>query len=70
MTPFEQHALAGRIAAQDHLIGLLLGVVVAAGTIPAADLAKLIEEAAANASAGGRPAEAAYLKQRAQALRR
>jgi len=69
MTPFEQSIFAGRIGAQDYLIGLLLGVVVKAGAVNASALAALIEKASAEARASGRTAEAVYLQQRAEALR-
>lgn len=70
MTPFAQHALNARLAAQDHLIGLLLGIVVKAGAITAEELATLIGRSAKATEAGGGPQAAAYLRSRADVVRK
>lgn len=63
--------LAGRLAAQDRLIGLLLGIVMAAGAVTRDQLAELLEDAArtCDATATGRT-EASILKSRADAVRK
>lgn len=69
MTPFEEHQLGARIAAQDTLIGILLGCVMSPEAVSAAALAAMIEGQAGAARKAGMVAQAAFLDVRAEVLR-
>ena len=67
MTPFEQQALAGRLAAQDALIGLLMTIAVRSGAVAPQELAEAIRAAAPTGGAPWERAAAAILRDRAGA---
>lgn len=69
MTPFEEHQLGSRIAAQDTLLGVLMGVAMTSGPVSPAALAQLIEDQAMLARKSGQEAQAAFLIARANVLR-
>lgn len=64
-----QSLLAGRIGAQDRLIGVLLVAVTMKHRPALATLCDLIDEQAIDARSGGAHEEAAYLSARATSLR-
>lgn len=68
-TDLAQALLAGRIGAQDRLIGVLLAVAMSRKVMTPKELSSLIESQAAEARAQGSAEEAAYLMSRADSLR-
>lgn len=68
-TDLAQALLAGRIGAQDRLIGVLLAVAMSRKVMTPEELSSLIDGQAAEARAQGSPEEAAYLMSRADSLR-
>lgn len=68
MTDITEALLAGRIAAQDALIGVLLALATSPATVGRETVWAMVTDLADDAAAGGRHAEAAYLRARANAL--
>lgn len=69
MSQIAEQLLAGRIGAQDRIIGVLCGAAMSPEPLTANALSALIEAQADAARRAGSVAEAAYLMQRAEAIR-